>query len=201
MSDPNVLTMAKRPLLQVLELPWFLPLCILLAVVLRASILMVQPLEQTSDFGWYLARAVGIALGQGYNQDGVLTAFWPVGWPGALAAIFSVTGNSVMAGQIANLLMAAIACLMTAVLGGVLFNDRSIGRLAALLIAIYPNQVAYVPLLSTEIFYELLLLLSIYLLTREQLVPTLLAGLLFGIATLTKTQSFALPGFLFLWVF
>jgi hypothetical protein len=58
-----------------------------------------------------------------------------------------------------------------------------------------------VPLLSTEIFYEFLLLISIYLIMREGVLSVLLAGFVFGVATLAKAQSFFLPGFILFSVF
>lgn len=199
MPPTHALTLAEPVPLRILAAPWFMPACLTLAFVLRAMILMV-PLEQSSDFLWYFQRAAGLAHGEGFADRGVLTAFWPVGWPGALAALFTVTGVSTFAGQLANLAMGVLVCWITAILGERLTGRRAVGRLAALLIAIYPNQVAYVPLLSTEIFYELLLLLGVLLLVRERAATGLVAGLVFGVATLTKAQSLVLPGFLLLWV-
>ena len=131
----------------------------------------------------------------------MLTAYWPVGWPGFLAGLFTITGPSVDAGQMANLVFAALVFALTATLGTELFRDRMVGRATVLLLTLYPNQIAYVPLLSTEIFYEFLLLLCVWLLMQERLALALLSGLLFGVATLTKTQTLFLPGFLLLGVF
>jgi Dolichyl-phosphate-mannose-protein mannosyltransferase len=198
---------AKRPgtfrvkLQHIVIAPNFMPVCFLVYMATRIAVLFVHPLEQSSDFQWYYQRAVEITSGSGYAEGGVLTAFWPVGWPGFLAALFNITGPSVLAAQIANLIFAALVFGFTAMLGTALFRDQMVGRAAVLILTLYPNQIGYVPLLSTEIFYELLLLLSIYLLMQERLLPALLAGLVFGIATLTKTQSLLLPGFILLGVF
>ena len=188
-------------LLRILDQSWSLPAILVIAAVPRIAVLAL-PLRQTSDFGWYFDRAAGIAHGDGYGVNGVLTAFWPVGWPAALAALFTVTGTSAFAGGVANLVLAILCCWLTAIAGERLTGERTIGRVAALLIAIYPNQIAYVPLLSSEIFYQALLLAGILLLARERisLASGLLAGLVFGVATLTKAQSLVLPGFLLLWV-
>lgn len=191
-------TAVLRPapwMLQALDSPRFLPAALVLALVLRVAVLLV-PLEQSSDFEWYFMRAAGIARGEGYHQGGVLTAFWPVGWPGALGLLFSVTGVSALAGQLANLVMGVLACGLAASLAARLFGSRAAGNLAALMMAVYPNQIGYVPLLSTEIFYETLLLLSVLLLMRERLASDLACGVLLGIGTLTKTQTLLLPGFL-----
>jgi hypothetical protein len=187
--------------LDLLGSPYFLPVCFISYIAARIAVLLVQPLEQSSDFSWYYGRAVEIVSGGGYAENGVLTAFWPVGWPGFLAGLFTITGPSVQAGQIANLVFAALVFALTATLGAALFRDRMVGRAAVLLLTLYPNQIGYVPLMSTEIFYEALLLLCVWLLAREQLAPVLVSGVLFGVATLTKTQSLLLPGFLLLGVF
>jgi 4-amino-4-deoxy-L-arabinose transferase-like glycosyltransferase len=55
-----------------------------------------------------------------------------------------------------------------------------------------------VPLLSAEIFFEFLLLASILLLMRGTAIADLAAGVVLGVATLTKTQTVLLPAFLFL---
>lgn len=174
----------------------FLPFCFLVYMAARIAILFVHPLAQSSDFLWYYQRAVEISLGSGYAEGGILTAFWPVGWPGFLAALFTITGPSILAAQIANLLFAALVFVFTAMLGTALFRDSMVGRVAVLILTLYPNQISYIPLLSTEIFYEFLLLFGIYLLMHERLLPALLAGFVFGIGTLTKTQTLLLPGFI-----
>ncbi len=179
----------------------FMPVCFISYIALRIAVLFVHPLQPTSDFLWYYERAAEIASGSGYAQGGVLTAFWPVGWPGLLGGLFIVTGTSALAGQIANLVFAVLVFALTATVGTAFFRDHMVGRAAVLLLTLFPNQIAYVPLLSTEIFYEFLLLICVWLLMQERLAPAIFAGLLFGVATLTKAQSLFLPGFLMLGVF
>ena len=104
------------------------------------------------DSDWYVGRGAEIANGRGYNLKGVLTAYWPVGWPAVLAGLFSITGVSTFAAQLLNAAMGTLCCLLTAVFGERVSHSRAVGNLAAFLIAVYPNQIAYVPLISTEIF-------------------------------------------------
>ncbi len=181
--------------------PSFLPVCLALCLATRVGVLFIRPLEQSSDFLWYDERAEEIVSGSGYAERGTLTAFWPVGWPGFLAAVFYVTGPSVLVAQIANIIFSALTFALTALLGAALFRNRMVGRVAVLILTLYPNQISYVPLLSTEIFFEFLLLLGIYLLMQDRILPTLLAGAAFGIGTLTKSQAFLIPGFVLFFVF
>lgn len=182
------------------EADWFMPAVMAVFIALRIAVLFVGPLPQGSDYGWYLARATEMAAGMDYQENGFITAFWPVGWPAFLAALFKLTGPSVLAGQLANLVLATLACLLTARLGEELFRDKMVGRLAALMLAIFPNQIGYVPELSTELFFECMLMLAVLLLVRERLPQAILAGLIFGYATLTKAQNLVLPGFVMGWI-
>lgn len=187
--------------IELLSSPGFVPVCFAVYMVLRVGVLFVRPLAQSSDFLWYYGRAVEIGSGAGYAQDGMLTAFWPVGWPATMAALFAVFGTSVLVGQIANLAFSALVFILTMTLARKMCASPMVGKLAALILATYPNQIGYVPLLSTEIFYECLLMFAILLLTQERLSRALLSGIVFGAATLTKTQTLILPGFLFAGVF
>lgn len=179
----------------------FLPTVLISALLLRLAIILV-PVTPTMDFEWYMARAIEIVKGQGYSIRSVRTAYWPVGWPGALAGLFSITGVSIAAVQIVNALLGTLCCWLTALLGQRLTGSRAVGGLAALLIAVYPNQIGYVPLLATEIFYQALLLLLVLMLATARRPPAmwLLTGALFGVAALTKTQSSVLPAILLGWM-
>lgn len=198
---PRDLTIIGQKVRRLLEVRNFLLLCFVGYMALRVGMLFIGPLVQTTDNSWYYQRASDIAGGSGYVEHGVLTAFWPVGWPAFLGALFAITGPLVLAGQIANLILSALVFALTAIMGTALFQDRLVGRAAVLILTLYPNQIGYIPLLSAEIFYEFLLLLSIWLFMRERPLPALMAGLAFGAATLTKTQTLFLPGFILLGVF
>lgn len=169
-----------------------------IALRLGAIALDVAP---TSDAEWYYSRAELLAAGAGYiDNHGAPTAFWPVGWPLALAAVFRLFGASTLVVGLFN--------LVTSALGAVLLHDLArklhgegrpgaalVGRLAVLLYAVYPNAVLYVPLALTEVFYTTLLLLAGWLLVGRVGTPgpgagrLALAGLVFGLATLVKAQT------------
>jgi hypothetical protein len=163
-----------------------------LNVVLRIPLLLIA-VTPMSDFGWYYGRAMEIASGGGYAEHGVPTAFWPVGWPAFLAGLLWLFGAHVGVGQIANLVLSVLVIGLIAAIGKRLFPYNQAWRLAVLLIAIYPNQICYVPLLSVEIFFEFLLLLGFLLLMSRSVIKLICAGLVFGVATLTKTQALFIP--------
>jgi Gpi18-like mannosyltransferase len=170
----------------------FLALACLLNVLMRLPLLLIN-VTPTSDFGWYFGRAQELAQGAGYAQGGVPTAFWPVGWPGFLGGLLYLFGPHVVVGQCANLVMSTLNICLLAAIGTRLFADSPVWRVAALVMAVLPNQIAYVPLLSTEIFFEFLLLLGFLLVMSRSVMGLITAGLVFGVAALTKSQATLLP--------
>jgi hypothetical protein len=150
----------------------------------------------TSDFDWYYDAARSIAAGHGFTDKGVLTAFWPVGWPGFLGFLLSIFGPHVLVGQCANLVLSCVVICLTAIMGKRLFPGSTAWRPGIFLIAILPNQIAYVPLLSVEIFFECLLLLGFLLLMAGSVRSVVGSGLVYGVAALTKTQAVFVPAVL-----
>jgi hypothetical protein len=166
-------------------------------MLIRLAVILLVPIGQFFDNLWYYNRAVAIASGQGYSQAGIPTAYWPPGWPGFLGLLFWLFRPWPLIGQIANLGFAAITFVLALSLGFALFGDRRVGRLTALILIPYPNQIGYVPILGTEVFYTALLLLAVFITIRgAETARLMLSGVLFGIATLTKTQTLLIPAVL-----
>lgn len=178
--------------------PRFVPTCFILFVGIRAAVIWCVPIHQASDNLWYFNRAVVLAAGDGYSQGGIPTAYWPPGWPGALGLVFWMLAPSPLVGQIENLVFSAITFWTALRLGSTLFADEVVGRLTVLILAVYPNQIGYIPLLGTEVFYTAVLLIAIAVIVGGQNWSRLIfSGLLFGIATLTKAQTLLVPLTLF----
>lgn len=185
-------------LVATLERRYFVPVCFAVYLGLRLAVIVFVPIQQHSDEAWYVARAVAIATGQGYSEKHILTAYWPIGWPGFLGIVFRLTYPSPVVGQIVNWLCSAAIFIFTLRLGARLFADDLVGRLSVLILTICPNQIAYVPMLSTEVFYTALLLFAVDLLVSGPGGWRLAAaGATFGVAALTKAQTVLLPAMLF----
>jgi hypothetical protein len=167
-------------------------------IALRLAVLLI-PVAPTSDAEWYVLRAVSLAAGRGYvDNDGLPTAFWPVGWPMALSVLFRVTGPSLLAIGLFNLVCAALTGWLALLLGRRLFGSEAAARLGLLLFALYPNAIGYVPLALTESFYTMLLLLGCWLvIARRSPLWLVGAGLVFGFATLVKAQTLVVVPVLF----
>jgi 4-amino-4-deoxy-L-arabinose transferase-like glycosyltransferase len=197
--------------------PAFVPLCLAAAVAVRVGwILIVNP-QPVSDMHWYYDHAVDIAQGRGYTlrpggfwpenippptlipstaypDSGLPTAYWPVGYPAFLAAIFAVTGPSVRAGQVANLVLGLGAVGLAYAIARRLFGDETVARLTLLILVFYPNHIVYTTLLASEPLFLFLLLAGIaLLLPPRSLGWNLAAGVVFGLACLVKPQAILVP--------
>lgn len=163
------------------------------ALAVRLAFLVAVPSQPVTDFDWYFERAASIARGEGYAVNGTPTAYWPVGYPGALAAVFWLTGASVVAGKTLNLALSLAVVALTFGLGRRLFPERAVAPVAAGLIAVHPAFVAYSGVLASEPLYTTLTLGGLVLLADTERPRSGWAGLLFGVATLVRPQALLLP--------
>jgi 4-amino-4-deoxy-L-arabinose transferase-like glycosyltransferase len=167
----------------------------LLYLVPRALLILFDVVP-TSDADFYYTRAVSLAEGKGYlSNSGLATAYWPPGWSMALSLAFRSFGSSLAVVGLFNLACAAVSGWLVLALGRRLFGSELAARSGLLLLALYPNNAAYVPLALTEVFYTTLLLGACWLLIGRSgsAAPSWLglvaAGLIMGVATLVKAQT------------
>lgn len=174
-----------------------IPVLFIIYLLPRVAVLFLNT-EPFSDAGWYFNRSIALASGHGYSESGFLTAFWPPGWPMVVSVLFRLFGVSLIVVQIFNLVCSLATAWLTLDLGRKLFNSELAARMGLLLLAIYPNAIGYVPLVWTEVFYTTLLLFGCWLVVAGHSTVTLtLAGLVFGLATLVKTQTLIVIPFIF----
>lgn len=179
---------------RILESAWTLPVLVLLFCVTRGLLVPFVPLTPLYDCQWYYDRAIDIANGLGYSVNGVPTAFYPVGYPGFLALLFSLFGAHVWVGEVANVVLGAGICLLIHRVSLLMFADRAAAALAVALFVFYPNQAGYIPGISTEVLYPFLILLAAYLVAADRTrMRLILFGLLIGAATLVKSQTLLFP--------
>src|SRR5204862_6714362 len=137
---------------------------------------------------WHLGKGIAHAQSGAYAEGGVPTAYWPVAYPAALAVVFRLAGASLLAAQIANLIFAALSFWCLYALVRQLLGDLC-GRVAVLLLTLYPNHIAYTPLVLNELLFTALLLAGCLLCMRGSRVALVAAGIVFGAATLVKPQT------------
>jgi arylsulfatase A-like enzyme/4-amino-4-deoxy-L-arabinose transferase-like glycosyltransferase len=188
-----------------------------LAVVLVALVVRLAALWAGSearlvlDEQGYANRALALLEGQGVQgsyQSWVLhddPAIRPVDYPqypGAwqppgqiafMAAVMALPGGGLGLVKIAQVLLGALSVWLVYALGRAWIGHRE-GLLAAWICALYPNLVAFTHYLWSETLFSFLLLAALFCLTRREDPPRLgdaaLAGLLLGLAALTRATLF-----------
>jgi len=174
-----------------------------LSVLVRLPwVLIVHPVP-TGDTRFYYLSARSIAEGHGYQILGHPTAFFPVGWPAFLGGLFAVTGPSMLAIEILNLVLWAVTTALVYVLGRRL-GGRAVGVVAGILVALAPTMAVFVMRAYSEALFIPLLLAVCLLLTARRETPTLrnaaLAGVFLGASILVRSTAEALILILPLWL-
>ncbi|EYF08947.1 ArnT family glycosyltransferase [Chondromyces apiculatus] len=157
-----------------------------------------------ADGAYYHRLATRLATGLGYTwswPDGVVTyaAHYPVGYPGALAAVYALFGPHPAGAMVLNAFMGALAALAVHRLA-VRATSRRLAALAGGLVALHPGLVAYTPALMTEAVTGALLACGGWATARaaerkttsRSLTSLVVLGLILGAATLVRPQSLLL---------
>ncbi|MGK3991728.1 hypothetical protein [Sorangium sp. So ce1024] len=157
----------------------------------------------TADGTYYHRVAERIAEGLGYTwlwPDGVVTyaAHYPVGYPGAVGALYALFGAHPAVAMLLNAAVGALAALAVHRLASrAAPRSRAVPALAGALVALHPGLVAYTPALMTEGVTGALVACAAWASAwardrRPALVPFVVVGLLVGAATLVRPQSLLL---------
>ena len=170
----------------------------LLALTVRLGAMLATPdLPLTADPSNYALHARAIAATGQYPASTVApaggpTAIRPPGFPYFLAAVYTITGDGVTAGRIAQAALGALIAVLVALIGREVFGLRA-GVIAGLLTAFFPPLVVNgLTLLSEPLFVvlELCAVLAVLRWRRTQrLTWVALAGVATGCAFLTRANA------------
>jgi len=176
----------------------------LIALVLRVFwVLYVDTYPLGGDPHFYFIVAINISKGFGFvatRQNlyevvgpGQATAFWPPGYSFALAALFKLSGVSVAHAMVMNAAFGAATVPVVYALGSAIF-DRRVGLAAAALFAVFPNAIAWAPVLFAEELFTLIFVAALWLLVAQPLdgrrwLTIACFGLLTGMAVLTRGEG------------
>lgn len=181
---------------------WVVTLLALVVVSRLAWLLALPERSPRFDERVYLTHAIELLEGKGYvNEVGRPTAFDPVGYPLVLSGALALVGAANVANAVVQIIAAAATCALVNLLGAS-FLGVKVGRLAALLMALYPNHVTYVSLFLSEPLFAALLLATLALLLgarggdSESLAA---AGIALGLASLVRPTMPLFPLFLVPW--
>lgn len=142
-----------------------------------------------------------------YDPRGVETSFRAPGYPTFLAAIYSVSGLEwrLFAARLGNAFLGATLAPMAYSLAHRLFPKKPQAAVfAGYALAFYPMLVIYPLAPATENLFIPLALAGLLLLVKavksQQASHFVLAGVLLGAATLTRSVIFGFAGLAFLWI-
>jgi 4-amino-4-deoxy-L-arabinose transferase-like glycosyltransferase len=172
-----------------------------LALVLRCAVVIADTgYEPRNDAYDYHRHAVSLASGDGYPPPALYptagsSAARGPGYPVALAAVYTVTGDSVTAGRLLGAVLGAVAVLLIYAIVSSIWGRRA-GLFAGAIGAIYPPLVLLPRELFNENLYITLVLLAVWLVLRyrgrRQLGWAAAAGGTVGLALLTRNAALAL---------
>lgn len=173
-----------------------------LALVSRIAYLFIlHPPLTWADASMYDMTAWNLVNGNGY----VLTPgdnVWAGREPGYalffLAPIYLIFGHSILAAQIFQIFLSAGTVFLIYLIGEKFLNRR-IGLISAAILALWPADIAYSLEILTEIPFTFLLVLGIFLLLlsvkKKSCALVFASGLILGMTTLTRFNTFFLPVF------
>jgi 4-amino-4-deoxy-L-arabinose transferase-like glycosyltransferase len=170
---------------------------LLLAIALRLAWGTLIPVVPVSDGDAYdiSARMLAEHGVYGWAPDRP-SAYWPVGISAIYAALYFVFGHSFTSIVILNIALSSAIVGLTIWLGRIFFND-TIGLIAGGLMAIWPTEVAFVTILSSELPFTLLFLLGFVawfsIRITNWFVRAVASGLAFGAATYVRPAAILLP--------
>ena len=141
---------------------WVLIALLLAAFSLRLAWVLAFQTPPGPDAASYDELGWRLATGQGYvDDDGRPTAYWPVGYPAWLAAVYLVWGHSWLAAGVMNAVLGTVIVFLTYWLARQVVSTQQ-AILAAAIIAFLPSYVvAYTSNLRNETFYAVFVLLAL----------------------------------------
>lgn len=196
--------------------PWLLAGIILLAVGLRVIWVLyaARPPQELHDPLFYVFYGERIADGDGYTLlNGEPTAYYPIGYPAALGGVFSLVEHTLIpdhlprAAGFFQVFLGAGTVALAYYVGRRLFSP-TIGLLAALWIALFPNLIFHTGTYLSETLFNFLVMAALGVLVaadwpRGEIgrVRLLVFGAILGLSVLVRPISLLfLPALLVVWL-
>jgi 4-amino-4-deoxy-L-arabinose transferase-like glycosyltransferase len=174
----------------------FLFLFLGLALVLRILWITLVPTQLYADWKWYDDAAYHMSQVWRYEENGLPTAYWPIGYPLFLAIVYWIFGHHYFVVEFINVLLSLCICAFTYLVARRLIAPLA-ARLTLVVLALFPSQIFFTNVLASEIIFTVLLLLVVYLLLKQEVRPTVLisltVGVLLGLLILIRAVALFLP--------
>lgn len=172
-------------------------LVFVLALVVRLGFLIFfSPVSlEGSDASYYNEVALNIVSGKGITYRQETFSITPA-YPLFLAGIYKVFGQSYDVVRIVQAILSALTCVLIYLIARNLFN-RKVALIAGLIIVIYPSFILQSTAILTETLFIFLLVLAmlclVLCLEKSSMKWGLVAGVSFGLATLTRPVALFFP--------
>ena len=169
----------------------------ILSLAIQVAYLSFYPLDKPKkDAVIYDTIGFNIASGKGFSMDGINpTTLYPI-YPIVLSLIYSLFGHNYFVVQFFLALLMALTCVITYLIGKVIFDEKA-GLLASLLLAFYPPFLGLSRIMYAEpvlfLFLYLLILLLVLFLKYKRMLYIFFVGILAGLAILSKPYIIYAP--------
>ncbi|MBD3297639.1 MAG: hypothetical protein GF341_03210, partial [candidate division Zixibacteria bacterium] len=175
----------------------FIAAIIILSIAVRMMVIALLPSVLHSDWLAYHELASTWADTGDYRSQGLLTAYWPPGWPWVLSRLYLVFGPEPLAGYVWNLCLSGAIIVLTFLIARHVWDERH-ARWTAVITGLLPSQILFTNKLCSEFTFAALFLASVYLALRASSGRSywwlsVFSGLALGLATLTRTVTALYP--------
>ena len=132
-----------------------------LGILLRVVWMLLVDIDPVSDSAVYDEFAKSLVEGRGFAfQDGTLTAFWPVGSSAIYACLYWIFGYNYLVFEIFHLIVGC-SIIWLGWLVSKRFFDEEVAGWAALTLSVWPLLIEFTTVISSELFFILILLISL----------------------------------------
>ena len=200
--------MTRRPLAPTATRRWVLAAILGGAAVLRlTTVLWLADTVPYTDYAYYDMAGAKVADDPGFFFDASQVEYygkfgwWPPLYPFFVGGLYALFGANHRLVVFAQVVLGVLVCWLVFRLGRRL-GGESTGLVAAALVAVDPTYVFATNLLASENLFVLWLALGLLLVTRSELNRGTLAGagVLFGVAALTRATGLVLPAITVPWL-
>lgn len=149
------------------------------------------------DFEWYHLQATNLAAGAGVvSPAGEPTAYWPIGYPLLLSPLYRIFGVHVLVAQLFNIILICLITLFTFLSVRNFFDDKT-ARRSILVLIFLPSLTFYSIIPMADMPFALFVIMILYFATlKRALLNTIVIGVIFGCAVLTRPIVALFPIFL-----
>lgn len=156
-------------------------------LLFRLAVILFSNAPQVSDARDYDQMAVALAQTGTFRDNGVTTAYRPIGYVAFLAALYKISGHPLFLPQLLNVILDGATLLLLWLLFS-RWKDEKTALAAGTIFAFYLPEIYSTQYLLSEQLFVFLWVLSIYLWdkNREKHLPVFFAGLSFGLAALVR---------------